>query len=83
MIQSIQLTSHVGKDGILKIQMPPEIKDTNLEVLVVFQLLPTQEQEPTPSEWQPGFFEQVIGGWQGDALVRDSQGDYEVREQLF
>jgi hypothetical protein len=31
----------------------------------------------------PGFFEEVIGGWVGESLVREPQGEYETRETLF
>jgi uncharacterized protein len=32
--------------------------------------------------WQAGFFEEVIGGWQGESLVRDVQPAYELRQNL-
>lgn len=34
------------------------------------------------TEWPEGFFEEVIGGWQGEPLERAPQGEYEVRDQL-
>ena len=43
-MQSIQLKTHVGKDGLLKVQMPPEIKDLELDVMVVFQPSSNKEQ---------------------------------------
>ncbi len=43
-MQSIQLKTHVGEDGLLKVQMPPEIKDMELDVMVVFQPLSSEEQ---------------------------------------
>lgn len=33
--------------------------------------------------WPQGFFEEVVGGWQGEPLQRASQGDYETRAFLF
>ncbi|WP_017719948.1 FitA-like ribbon-helix-helix domain-containing protein [Kamptonema formosum] len=38
----------------------------------------------TPEElgWPHGFFEEVAGGWVGEPLVRDEQGEYETREEL-
>lgn len=33
-------------------------------------------------EWPPGFFEEVIGGWEGEKLTRSPQPDYPVREEL-
>lgn len=84
-MQSIQLKVHVGSDGVLQVQMPSEYKNMDLEAIVIFQPVPSQESVKTPesSGWQPGFFEEVIGGWVGDPLVRENQGDYEVREKLF
>ena len=41
---SIQLKTHVGEDGLLKVQMPPEIKDLELDVMVVFQPSSNEEQ---------------------------------------
>ncbi|MEO1006716.1 MAG: hypothetical protein AAFW67_12890 [Cyanobacteria bacterium J06638_38] len=43
-MQSIQLKTHIGEDGLLKVQMPPEIKDMELDVMVVFQPLSKVEQ---------------------------------------
>ena len=36
-MQSIQLKAHIDFDGILKVQMPLETKDTDLEIMVIFQ----------------------------------------------
>ena len=49
-MQSIQLKTHVGEDGLLKVQMPPEIKDMELDVMVVFQPLSKVEQ-PRHNAW--------------------------------
>ncbi len=38
--------------------------------------------EQRKNSWQPNFFEDVIGGWEGEKLVRDIQPDYETREEL-
>ena len=34
------------------------------------------------TEWPQGFFEQVVGGWQGEPLERSPQGAFETRETL-
>ena len=84
-MQTIKLKTHIGTDGILQLQMPPEVKDMDVEILVVFQPTAEEKKVKTPGSkgWQPGFFEEVIGGWQGEALVREKQGEYEVREELL
>ncbi|MCC5625532.1 hypothetical protein LC574_31370 [Nostoc sp. CHAB 5715] len=33
----MKLRSHIGADGILQIQTPTDLKDTNVEVVVVIQ----------------------------------------------
>jgi hypothetical protein len=49
-MQSIQLKTHVGEDGLLTVQMPPEIKDMELDVMVVFQPSSKVEQ-PRHNAW--------------------------------
>ena len=39
-------------------------------------------QEQRKYSWQPNFFENVIGGWEGEKLVRDIEPDDEMREEL-
>ncbi len=84
-MQTIKLKTHIGTDGILQLQMPPEVKDMDLEILVVFQQTAEEKKikKSGSKGWQPGFFEEVIGGWQGEPLVREEQGEYEVREELL
>jgi hypothetical protein len=42
------------------------------------QIVTRQVQEG----WPTRFFEEVVGGWQGEPLVRHPQGRYEERERL-
>ncbi|CAC5344003.1 MULTISPECIES: hypothetical protein [Planktothrix] len=79
-MQSIQFKGRIGKDGILRVQMPAEFKDRDLEAIVIFQ---AASENLKHENWQPGFFEEVIGGWVGEPLVRENQGQYEIRENLF
>ena len=32
--------------------------------------------------WPPGFFEEVVGSWEGEPLVRPDQGEFEKRREL-
>jgi len=89
-MESIKLKSRVGNDGILRIQVPENFKNQNLEILVVFQPIAAPEEQsqiptkntPESRGWLPGFFENVIGSWQGEPLERPTQLPYEVREEL-
>jgi hypothetical protein len=77
-MESIKVRSHVGQDGILHLDIPVEMANTEIEVTLTIQRVIPQKQA-----WMPGFFEEVIGGWVGEPLSRPEQGEYETREQLF
>jgi hypothetical protein len=34
------------------------------------------------SDWPGGYFDEVVGGWEGQALRRPEQGRFEKREKL-
>ncbi|RJP49506.1 MAG: hypothetical protein C4557_11190 [Anaerolineaceae bacterium] len=76
-MQSLTLHTRVGKDGILKLEMPSDVRDTELEIVLIFS--PVLERA---ADWTPDFFTEVIGGWQGEPLVREPQGQYETRDEL-
>ena len=84
-MQSIKVRSRVGADGILHLQIPVGIKDTDLEVIVIFQPIVPATQAKTPEDlgWPPGFFERTIGCFQDEPLVRGEQLEYEIREKLL
>ncbi|MHC5821241.1 MAG: hypothetical protein ACYT04_36565, partial [Nostoc sp.] len=42
-METMKLRSHIGADGILQIQTPTDLKDTNVEVVVVIQPLADAE----------------------------------------
>ena len=84
-MQSIKVRSRVGADRMLHLQVPVGIKDIDLEVIVVFQHIApaTEPKKPEDLGWPPGFFETVIGSWEGEPLVRPDQLEYEMREELL
>jgi hypothetical protein len=77
-MDSIKIRSHVGKDGVLHLDIPVEMADTEIEVTLTIQRVIPQQ-----GGWMPGFFEEVVGGWVGESLERAEQGEYEIREPLF
>lgn len=55
------------------------------QVLVFLRFLNqtyTQNVSDSDDEWPPGFFEEIIGGWEGEKLVRPPQAEYPSREEL-
>jgi hypothetical protein len=82
MMQSVKLRSHVGKDGILKLEIPLNLVNTDVEVMVVFQPVTTTAPGPADSGWPANFFEQTYGSFRDEPLFRESEGAYETREEL-
>ena len=82
-MQSMTIRSHVGSDGILNLQIPVEMKDVDVEVVVVVQQMNGHLVTETDAlGWPLGFFEETFGSLKDDPLERPPQGDFEVREEL-
>jgi hypothetical protein len=82
-MRSISIRSRVGADGVLHLDVPSGLADTDVEVTVILQ--PVNQPTPGRTEelgWSSGFFESVVGSWQGEPLTREFEGDYEAREKL-
>jgi hypothetical protein len=65
---SIQVKAHVGPDGILRLQVPAEFRDTDVEARVELQPAPTNGATVGKDErgWPVGFFEATAGAWAGE-----------------
>ncbi len=83
-MQSLFLHTRVGKDGILKLETPIGITNAELDVVLIINPATKKhnEQDAQAKGWPPGFFTEVVGGWQGEPLVREPQGNYETRNEL-
>ena len=83
-MQSIMLSSRVGQDGVLKLSVPVGLPDMEMEVMIIIQPV----TQPRPSElpddlgWPPAFFESTFGCLRDEPLVREPQGEYEIRDEL-
>ncbi len=50
-METIKVRSHVGADGMLTIQMPPNLKEKDVEVVVVVQPLESEEKLAVKTEY--------------------------------
>lgn len=75
-MQTIKLDTRVGQDGILKLELPLEVSNADLEVLVVVQ-------RKEKRGWPPGYFERTAGSLADNPIERPSQGEYEERDALL
>ena len=82
-MKSVQMRSHVGKDGILRLQVPVDISNQDMEVLLALHPVPEKTVDiPEPSGWPPDFFKITAGAFKDNPLKREAQGEYEIRESL-
>jgi hypothetical protein len=73
-MKSIQIKSHVGKDGILHLQVPVDISDQEIEVLLVLQPVDQKTVDmPGSSGWPPDFFKITAGAFKDNPLKREAQ----------
>lgn len=82
---SIHIRTKVDSEGRIELRMPPQHFGQLLDLVVVYE--PVEENRPVgstsqPAGWPPGVFEATAGAWQGGELVREPQGEYEVRDLL-
>ncbi len=83
MMQSISVQSHIGNDGILKLQIPVGVSNVDVEVMVIMHPLTIQStQAPAVNHPEsPGFFEKTFGCLT-DFPEIETEGKYEVREEM-
>lgn len=75
-MQNIQLKTQIGEDGILRVQMPAEVKNTQLEVLVIFQpvTIPREGKTARDQGWPPDFFDKTWGSCANSPIIIDEAG---------
>ena len=58
-MQTITLHSHVGSDGILKLNVPVDASNADIEVVVVVH--PVNGGDPNDTGWPPGLSNELRG----------------------
>jgi hypothetical protein len=80
-MQSIKLHGHVGSDGLLKLEVPVGLPNTDLEIILIMQPMPVVVKTSEELGWST-FIEQTSGCPADDPIERGSQGEYEIREEV-
>jgi hypothetical protein len=70
-MKSIKLNKKVGTDGILHLDIPVEIIDAEVEIMVIYQRLQPPAQPNTLNDfgYPLGFFEQTYGSCADDPII--------------
>ena len=80
-METFKIRTHVGGDGILKLELPVHTINTDLEVLVVMQPMEAEE-ELDEMGYPVGYFDETYGSLRDTPIQRWDQGEYEEREPL-
>lgn len=74
----VVMTSRIGKDGVLHLDLPLGASEADREVQVTVE--PAPPPAMTQAEWV-AFVERTSGAWQGE-FEQPPQGELEVRDPL-
>ncbi len=85
-MQKIKLRLQVGEDGILHLDIPVDMKGTELEVTVTVEPVKKQidslgEEDIKGLEWHD-FIDRTYGCLANNPIIRYPQGEYEEREPI-
>jgi hypothetical protein len=76
MMTTLHLHKKTGADGVLSLEVPVGEADAECDIVVIVG------KKDAPSEWLPGFWENLSQGWEGPPLERPAQGACDVRTPL-
>ena len=77
-MKTIIIKSRIGPDGLLKIKVPTDEKETNVEVVLVIQ---TEKKDK--NIWPKNFLKSTYGSLKNNKIKRLSQGIYDNRDELL
>ena len=76
-METIKLQTHIGDDGILKVETPIGVHDVDCDVVIVYTIQDRRERE----DWAV-FVEATYGSLADDPIERPAQLPLEVRDQI-
>jgi hypothetical protein len=79
MMETIKLKTHIGNDGVLTLQLPPDMANRELEVLIVMQ---PAEEDVDELGWPVGFFDRTYGALADDPIERPPHLPLEERDEI-
>lgn len=79
-METLKLRTHVGSDGVLKLEVPTAMNNRDIDVVVVMQVV-----EETPVDalgWPVGFFDRTYGALADDPLERPAELPWDKRDEV-
>ena len=81
-MEAIKMKTHVGDDGVMKLEVPTSFSNSDLEVIVVVHSQTPQQDGFDRAEWI-AFVETTAGSLVDDPIVRGDQGTLEIRDEIL
>ncbi|MEA5616457.1 hypothetical protein VB711_01180 [Cronbergia sp. UHCC 0137] len=83
-MQTITLNSHIGQDGILHLDIPVDVTNTDLTITVILKPVNNSQHQALPKGkgWPANFFEETSGCLKDTPLTVDSEGVYNDLEEF-
>ena len=79
-MESAKIRTHIGSDGILKLEMPTGMTNLDLEVLIVMQ--PIEPEAVDAMGYPIGYFDETYGSLADDPMERGAEPPIEVRDEF-
>ena len=78
---TIQIRARTGTDGVLHIDVPTGLNETEMEGCLVMSPISRENlhRQTCGEAWPEGYFEATAGQWKGD-LERGDQGAFDRRD---
>jgi hypothetical protein len=67
-METIKLKTHIGQDGILRLELPEHIRNRDIEILVVLQ--PVQNEPVDAMGYPIDYFDETYGSMADDPIER-------------
>ena len=79
-METFKLQTHIGEDGVLKVELPTGFSEREVEVVVV--LNPLEGDSVDALGWPIGFFDRTYGALADDPIERPPQLPLEERDPI-
>lgn len=79
-MQTLTLKARTDKDGIVRLEIPTDATDQEMEIVVVMQ--PVEEELLDEMGYPPGYFEETYGMFADDPIERNQPRYFDVRDEL-
>jgi len=79
-METFRLQTHIGADGVLKVELPTGFSGREVEVLVV--LNPLESEAVDALGWPIGFFDRTYGALADDPIEHPPQLSLEERDPI-